>query len=91
MDRSIRLLANKISPPVPERPDGVICRCVLHAYAYFMPPPRQGVRCTIHNLAQNALYEKLLPQPQLFFAFGFWKTKPRCISVSSQSTVMPFR
>ena len=29
------------------------------------------------------LYENELPQPQLFVAFGLWKTKPVFISVSS--------
>jgi hypothetical protein len=28
-------------------------------------------------------YENDVPQPHDFFAFGFWKTKPWCMSVSS--------
>src|SRR5882762_2675224 len=32
-----------------------------------------------------------LPQPQLRSAFGFWKTNPCRISVSSYSRVVPFK
>src|SRR5450432_1987326 len=34
---------------------------------------------------------KELPQPQLRAALGFWKTKPWRMSVSSYSSVVPFR
>src|SRR6202043_2035896 len=35
--------------------------------------------------------EKEVPQPQLFLAFGFSKTKPDWISESFQSSVIPSR
>lgn len=35
--------------------------------------------------------EKLDPQPQELVALGFWNTKPRPMSSSLKSTVVPFR